>query len=81
VVGINCTINIVEDDLSDGGDRTTKPGGTEPFRCETGIPAGSDTDHDVIKDEAEDLLKAGGWHTVGDWEQTDHGYYIAAERD
>lgn len=37
-------------------------------------------DIDVAKDQAEDLLKAAGWQTVGDWDVTDNAYIVTVER-
>lgn len=67
--GERCEISVVED----------TDGGAEPVPA-TPLPVAIGSDDGDAQDAAETALRAAGWTTVGEWEQTDHGYTVAVRR-
>ncbi|MFD5504644.1 hypothetical protein ACFWJS_33880 [Streptomyces sp. NPDC127061] len=65
----NIDVVVLEDDHS----------GDPAFTAITGIPA-EGGDHEAAQREAEELLSAAGWSTVGTWDGVDTGYTITVER-
>lgn len=78
VLNANCDVLILEDEWT-GSDWTTKPGTDEQFKAQTSVPAVIRGDHDAAQFEAENLMGAAGWETVGDWEQVDSGYVVTVQ--
>ena len=89
LVGEPSDVTVLEDEIGgyeidQFGNETDTPiwtsTTTEHMTAVTTVSA-RDGDHDDALTEAEALLRAAGWATVGDWEAVDTGYIITVERD
>lgn len=79
-------LTVIEDeaisyDVDDEGNETPvwSSQGEQQLHAVTTVPA-KGGDIDDAQDQAEDLLQAAGWQTVGDWDVTDNAYIITVER-
>ncbi|MFF3547093.1 hypothetical protein ACFYXD_35310 [Streptomyces platensis] len=78
-------IAILEDELIAGDPEDDGSWGTDSskptaFYAVTKVDARDGDAQDGI-DEAEDLMSAAGWRTVGNWDTVDNAYIVTVERD
>jgi hypothetical protein len=78
-------ISILEDELigadpEDDGAWSTDSSKPVAFYAVTTVDA-REGDIDDAQDEAEDLMSATGWRTVGKWDAVDNAYIVTVERD
>lgn len=77
-----CDISVIEDELigDDPEDETAWASqGEVKFHSVTTVDA-KDGDIEEAKREAEALMEAAGWRTVGDWDAVDNAYIVTVER-
>lgn len=80
----NIDLTVLQDKLTGAdptqdGDWSTDPDRPQALYAVTSVPAEDGDIDDAIK-EAENLLVASGWTTIGAWDVCDSSYFITVER-
>lgn len=77
LTGTHYEVEIVEDEYVHGAG--WERAGAFVFEAATSVDI-EDGDHEKAKEEAEELMRAAGWHRVERWCDVDTGYAATVER-